>query len=213
VSIVSRETPLDSPGFAALTGTPEAELARLSAYLDLLRHWQRRINLVGPVTLADPWRRHFLDSAQLLPLLPAAGARVIDLGSGAGFPGLVLAILSSLPVDLVDSDARKCAFLAEAARSTGAPATVRCARIESLPAGCWDVVTARALAPLPQLLAYAAHCLAPGGSCLLLKGRRAAAELTAAEKSWKMRAAASASRSDPQGVVLKIEDLSRRDDA
>lgn len=209
---VSRETPLDPAAFAALTGTEAAAIARLQAYLDLLVRWQSRINLVGSATLEDPWRRHVLDSAQLLPLVPSAPPRIADLGSGAGFPGLVLAIVGGIPVDLVESDARKCAFLGEAARLTAAPVRIRCARIESLAGKDHGLVVARALAPLPQLLGLAANCLSPQGTCLFLKGRRAAAELTEAEKSWKMKTTTTPSRSDPEGVIMKIEELSHRDD-
>lgn len=184
----------------------------MSAYLTLLRRWQRRINLVGAGTLADPWRRHVLDSAQLAPLLPPDRPRLIDLGSGAGFPGLVLAILTPARVRLVESDARKCAFLLEAARVTGAPVEIINARIESLPPAAYEVVAARALAPLPKLLEYADKHLVTNGSCLFLEGRTWRAELTRAAETWKMRATPIPSWSDPTAVVLKIVDLSRRDD-
>ena len=217
-SAVSRETasllhrPLGADDFRDLTGASATDVERLSAYLAVLRRWQRRINLVGASTLADPWRRHVLDSAQLAPLLPPDGPRLIDLGSGAGFPGLVLAILTPARVRLVECDARKCAFLVEAARVTGAPVEIANARLESLPPAAYDIVSARALAPLRKLLEYAGKLLAPNGSCLLLKGRTWRAELTRAAETWKMRATPIPSRSDPTGVVLKIDDLSRRDD-
>ncbi len=183
--------------------------ARLEAYLDLLVRWQRRINLVAASTLADPWRRHVLDSAQLAPLLPAAAAAIYDLGSGAGFPGLVLAIVGRRAVHLVEADARKCAFLAEAARVTAAPAVIVNRRIEDLAPACADVVTARALAPLPELLPLAAGILRRDGIALLLKGRSVAAELTAAAKLWTMRATSIASSSERSGVILRIEGLRR----
>lgn len=195
--------------FATLTGVDEASLARLSLYLELLEKWQRRINLVAASTLADPWRRHMLDSAQLLPLLPPAGAGstpsgIADLGSGAGFPGLVLALMGAGPATLVDSDLRKCAFLREVIRVTAAPAHVETARIETLPPLRAGVVTARACAPLPLLLGYVARHMAPGGVALLLKGRGAAAELTQAGKIWMMSASLMPSQSDPSGHVLKL---------
>ena len=210
--IVSRETPLDAAGFAVLTGADAHTLERLQLSLDLLIRWQKHINLVGSATLEDPWRRHVLDSGQLLPLLPSPPVRIADLGSGAGFPGLVLAIMGGVPIDLIESDARKCAFLREAARLTAAPVQIRCARIESLTGANYDVAVARALAPLPQLLGHAANCLSPQGVCLFLKGRRAAAELTDAGKLWKMRTIIIPSRSDPEGVILKIEELAPRHD-
>lgn len=203
--------PLGVRDFQHITGASATDIERLSAYLAVLRRWQQRINLVGDSTLADPWRRHVLDSAQLAPLLPPGRPRVIDLGSGAGFPGLVLAILTPARVLLVESDARKCAFLFEAARVTGVSVDIANARIESLPPAAYDVVSARALAPLRKLLDYAGKLLAPNGSCLFLEGRTWRDELTRGAEIWKMRATPISSRSDPTGVVLKIDDLSRRD--
>ena len=216
-SAVSRETaardgPLGADGFRHITGASAIDVERLSAYLAVLERWQRRINLVGAGTLADPWRRHFLDSAQLAPLLPSDGPRLIDLGSGAGFPGLVLAILTPARVRLVESDARKCAFLFEAARATSAPVEIVNARIESLAPASYQIVVARALAPLRKLLEYASKLLAPDGACLFLQGRTWRAELTRAAETWKMRATPIPSRSDPTGVVLRIDDLSHGDD-
>ena len=207
----AEEQPLGVHEFQHNTGASATDIERLSAYLTVLRHWQRRINLVGGSTLVDPWRRHLLDSAQLAPLLPSGRPRLIDLGSGAGFPGLVLAILTPARVRLVESDARKCAFLFEAARVTGAAVDIANARIESLPPAAHDIVSARALAPLRKLLDYASKLLAPNGWCLFLEGRSWRDELTRAAETWKMQATPISSRSDPTGVVLKIDDLSRRD--
>ncbi len=178
---------------------------RLARHLDLLRRWQKRINLVGAATLADPWRRHMLDSAQLAPLIPA-GARLADLGSGAGFPGLVLAILRGGPVHLIESDARKAAFLHEAVRATGAPAEVHNARAENLELRA-NVVTARACAPLDRLLGLALPLLAPGGICLFLKGARVEEELAVARRRWRMTVRRRRSRSGPEGVVLELGGL------
>jgi 16S rRNA (guanine527-N7)-methyltransferase len=200
-------TPLTPEAFRTLTGIDAATLERLWVYLGLLEKWQPRINLVSRGSLSDPWRRHMLDSAQLVPLLPAGAESIADLGSGAGFPGLVIAILTGRPVALIDSDARKCAFLREAARLTNAPIRVHNARIEGLDAFNADVVTARACAPLPQLLAYAAPLLKAGGRCLFLKGQGVAAELTASQKMWKMRLTRLQSRSDPSGTILMVDDL------
>ena len=141
---------LTPEAFAAKAAVSRETCERLALHLDLLRRWQQRINLVGRSTLTDPWRRHMLDSAQLAPLLPER-ARVADLGSGAGFPGLVLAIVRGGPVHLIESDGRKAAFLCEAARVTDAPAEVHASRAEGL-ALAVDVVVARACAPLDRLL-------------------------------------------------------------
>lgn len=204
---VSRETPLSAEDFAALAGADEAALARLRLYLALLEKWQRRINLVAASTLADPWRRHMLDSAQLLPLLPGTGSsgiRIADLGSGAGFPGLVLALLGGGDVTLIESGSRKSAFLREVIRATGAPARVETARIEALAPLAADAVTARACAPLPELLGYVDRHLSSSGLALLLKGRDVAAELTQAGKMWKMSTDLMPSMSHPSGHVIKL---------
>ncbi len=202
--------PLTAAEAGHLLGLDADTLDRLARHLDLLRQWQPRINLVGSGTLTDPWRRHVVDSAQLLPLLPAGAPRLIDLGSGAGFPGLVLAIAGTARVTLVDADARKCVFLAEAARVTGTRVRIVNARIDSLALGPFDIVTARALAPLPRLITLARPLLAPGGSLLLLKGRDFARELTAADDKWKMRVTRWPSRTDPAGVIVRIDDIRER---
>jgi 16S rRNA (guanine527-N7)-methyltransferase len=201
--------PLGAAGFAEGLAVSCETLARLAAYVDLLERWSERINLVGRATLADPWRRHILDSAQLLPLVPRGTRRLLDLGSGAGFPGLVLAILGVPGVELVEADARKCAFLREAARVAAAPVTIHPRRIEAMPARAADVVTARALAPLDRLLALAEPFLGPRTVCLFLKGARAGEELAAARKAWTTTATLHASLSDPRGSVVRLCGIAR----
>jgi len=182
-------------------------MARLETYLRLLERWQKSINLVGGRSLADSWRRHFLDSAQLLPLLPKGTQSLVDLGSGAGFPGLVLGILGVPQVYLVESDSRKCAFLREAARETGVSVEIHTARIENLTPWPVDVVVSRALAPLSRLLLLAHPFLDLGAEGLFLKGKAAFEELTEAEKSWKMAVETISSESDPDGVILRLGDV------
>ena len=121
---------------------------RLEVYADLLRKWQPKINLIAPSTLPDLWARHFEDSAQLLQLVPECTKRIADMGSGGGFPGLVLAILTGIETHLIESDSRKGAFLREAARLTDAPVTLHTKRLEAMPSLGADLITARALAPL-----------------------------------------------------------------
>jgi 16S rRNA (guanine527-N7)-methyltransferase len=177
-----------------------------------LEKWQKAINLVAAASLTDLWRRHFLDSAQLLDLAPApnhAGPRRwLDLGSGAGFPGMVVAIMGAGEVHLVESDARKCVFLQEVARETAAPVTIHRSRIEDLETFPVDVVSARALAPLDRLLALSARFFAQDTVGLFLKGQHVDKELTEAGKSWMMSADRIVSRSDPSGTVVRIQGLS-----
>lgn len=201
-----------TPGeFSSLLSVSRETVERLQVYADLLVKWQRRINLVGPGTLADLWRRHFLDSAQLAPLLsegPAEGP-LLDLGAGAGFPGLVLAIITGRTTCLAESDGRKCAFLAEAIRLTGAPATVLHRRIEAVPPFPAATVTARALAPLEHLLALAEPFLGPDSQCLFLKGRSGEEELTQAAKGWTMTVERRASLADPSGLIFQLRGVHR----
>lgn len=208
-------TPLDAAEFADLTGVSRETRATLEAYADLLARWQRRINLIGPRTLPDLWRRHFLDSAQLAPRIPAAATRLVDLGSGAGFPGLVLCILRpDLQGHLIESDHRKAAFLREAARRTGVSdrVSVHAARADSVQGIAADVVTARALAPLVDLMPMAARFLAPDGICLFLKGKRCKEELTAVNYMWHINYQTNPSRTDPEGQILTITDFSPKAD-
>ena len=184
-------------------------MARLGVYAALLVKWQAKINLVGPDTIPDLWSRHMLDSAQLVPFLPA-GATVADLGSGAGFPGLVLAILrDDITVHLVESDQRKCAFLREVNRETGAGATIHNARIEALAPLDVDVVTSRALASLDKLMEFADIHRLSTGKCLFPKGKRWAEELTAAQITWKMTTLQHPSRTEPAGRVLELLEIER----
>lgn len=199
--------PLGAEGFAAATGVSRETMERLEAYAALLLAWSARINLVGRATLDDLWRRHFLDSAQLHPLLPSQTRSLVDLGSGAGFPGLVLAILGAQGVELIEADSRKAAFLREAARITGADATVRGCRIEAVPRHEVNVVTARACAPLERLLALGERFIGPGTACIFPKGARAEEELTAAGKAWTMITRRYPSRADPDGSVLVLQQV------
>jgi 16S rRNA (guanine527-N7)-methyltransferase len=175
--------------FARAFSVSRETLANFGLYAELLKRWQNAVNLVAPSTLGEVWHRHFADSAQLLAHAPRDARRWLDLGSGGGFPGLVLAILlaerGGTHVTLVESDARKAAFLREVARQTGAPVDILSIRIEALPTHASlkpvDVVTARALAPLPRLLELAAPVFGANTVGLFLKGREAAAEVAAAQ--------------------------------
>lgn len=202
---------VDGESFAAAAHVSRETMERLEIYEALLRKWQASINLVAPSTLPDLWNRHFWDSAQLVDLAPDA-MRWLDLGSGAGFPGLVVAILLAdrpgFSMRLLESDQRKSIFLREVIRATGAPASVHTVRIEefSWPEGepLPDVISARALASLPKLLGWASSFWGKATIGLFLKGQGASAELTESAKDWIFESEAIASQSDPSGTVLKL---------
>jgi 16S rRNA (guanine527-N7)-methyltransferase len=206
--------------FQAATGCSAAALQRLETYVALLAKWQAAINLVAPNTLPDLWQRHVLDSAQLLPLAPADTRRWLDLGSGGGFPGLVIAALgaeSGLIVHLVESDQRKATFLREAARAMNlSNVSVHVKRIEAVePAalhaamgGLPDVISARALAPLGDLLGLAHRLAGPDTVYLFPKGRQAEDELTGARRYWTIRDLdLLPSKTDPAARILRIRGL------
>ena len=189
---------------------------RLDSFVELLLRWQKAVQLVGPSTIAKVWTRHLADSLQLIALAPDAKTW-IDLGSGGGFPGLIVAIaLIGRPgaiVHLVESDSRKAAFLREAIRVTGAPAKVYAERIESVTerfAAEVEIVTARALAPLARLLEMAAPFLNAGARGIFLKGQDIEGELTEAAKSWNISAQTFPSRTDPRGRILVVDALMRQ---
>ena len=201
--------PLGRQGFADIIPVSRETLSRLEAYAALLTQWSTRINLVGRDTIPDLWRRHMLDSGQIWPFVPNWAKSLIDLGSGAGFPGLVLAILGVPGVELVEADSRKAAFLREAARITQAEVTIRPCRIQAVPPHPVDVVTARACAPLDRLLDLAAPFIGPRSICLFLKGERVGEELTLARKHWTMTVSLEPSRSDRRGVILRLQQIAR----
>jgi 16S rRNA (guanine527-N7)-methyltransferase len=178
-------------------------LDRLRVYEELLLRWQERINLVSRDSLNDVWRRHFLDSLQLAKWVET-GHRALDMGSGAGFPGMVLSIACEAPIVLAESDARKCAFLREVRRVTKAPSEIAEGRVEAIEEGGFSLILARALAPVVLLLEYAAPMLAPDGVCVFLKGARVDEELKEARASWHLDVTEYPSAADPRGVVLEI---------
>ena len=180
---------------------------QLQALVDTLVRWQKAINLVGRTTIEDVWTRHVLDSAQLVPLIPAEAKSLADLGSGGGFPGLVLAALRpDLDMTLIEVDSRKAAFLGEAGRRMGLkrPPRVVIGRIEGAPAAKADIVTARAVAPLGQLLVWADRHRADTAICLFHKGKGWQAELTEATKDWDITCQPLTSKTDRDAVILRI---------
>jgi len=180
---------------------------QLEALVNTLIRWQKAINLIGRTTIEDVWTRHVLDSAQLVPLIPAEAKSLADLGSGGGFPGLVLAAMRpDLDMTLIEVDARKAAFLGEAGRRMELKKTPRVVigRIEEAPGAKADVVTARALAPLGQLLAWADRHRADTAICLFHKGKGWQSELTEAMKDWDITSQPLSSITDRDAVILRI---------
>jgi 16S rRNA (guanine527-N7)-methyltransferase len=198
----------------ALTPVSRETLVRLDHFVTLLLATQSHTNLIGPRTVPELWSRHIADSLQLLGLAPRAQVW-LDLGSGGGFPGVVIACaLAERPgaaVHLVESNGKKAAFLRQVCAEVALPATVHHGRIEDLSLAIKaDIVTARALAPLPALLGYVAPFLAPGGQALLLKGQDVEVELTEAAKYWNIKAELAPSRTHPASRIVIVRGLQRR---
>ncbi|WP_428485182.1 16S rRNA (guanine(527)-N(7))-methyltransferase RsmG [Rhodopila sp.] len=181
---------------------------RLDRFTALLLHWNATLNLIAARDAAVVWDRHITDSLQLVPLLPAGVTRGVDLGTGGGFPGLVLALATGIPFDLIEADRRKASFLRTAVLETGAPAFVHACRIEAADVAPASLVTARALAPLPRLLPLAARLLSVDGVCLFLKGAKADAELAEVRQRWRMTVTRFPSQTSADGVILRITELS-----
>lgn len=203
-----------------MTGTQESQTSvsretspRLAAFCDLLDAWNRRINLVSAADMEHLQARHIADSAQLYDIAPTSTRSWVDLGSGAGFPGLVCAIIDadrggSCLFTLIESDVRKAAFLREASRITSVNAEVIQSRVEAVSGKPTDVISARALAPLPKLIGYAAPFASAGTIMLFPKGRQAESELTQARRRWHITVESIPSRSDPSGTILKLTEVS-----
>jgi 16S rRNA (guanine527-N7)-methyltransferase len=197
-----------------LTSVSRETLERVRSYLATLDQWRERINLIGPGEGRHLWRRHVLDSLQLIEQISSEDLSVADLGSGAGFPGLVIACaLAERPgasVTLVEKSPRKSEFLEAAIAAQGLPARVLNVRIEDPPRQKFDLVTARALAPLPKLLGFAHGWLKPSGKALLMKGRDVEAEVAEARRSWTFEMSDRASLSSPEGRVLRLSSIAPR---
>jgi 16S rRNA (guanine527-N7)-methyltransferase len=195
--------------FAALAGVSRETLAHLESYVALLREWNAQHNLVSTSSLADVWRRHVWDCAQLARYVPAQARSLVDLGAGAGLPGLILAELlrHKVQVTLLEATGKKARFLEAASSAMALDVSVLNLRIEDAPPMKFDVITARAMAPLPKLLSYAQKFVGKTSVCLFPKGQNVEAELTKAHKSWKVRVLKHPSLSDPSGTVLEIREL------
>jgi 16S rRNA (guanine527-N7)-methyltransferase len=205
----------DKAAALGLTPVSRETEARLDRYIDLLLEWQTKTNLVAPSTLPNLWTRHVSDSLQLLALAPSA-KRWVDLGSGGGFPGIVLACaLADMPdtmVHLIERNAKKAAFLREALRITNSPGAVHLADIgDSVDriSGTIDCVTARALAPLHQLIGFAEPLVRRGAKALFLKGQDVEAELTEATKYWNIMPHLHPSRTSGHGWIVELDRIER----
>lgn len=179
-------------------------------YKDLLLKWQAKINLVGDDTIADLWGRHFLDSIQLMPLLPKTKKPIVDFGTGAGFPGMVLAIMGIPNIHLIESDQKKISFLKEAARITQADVKIHSGRVENTKIHEAGVVTARALAPLSQLLEYTFPHVSHETICLFPKGKNWDMEIKDAQTKWQFDYQTTPSITDPNAIILSISHLERK---
>ncbi len=183
-------------------------------YLEKLSLWQKSINLVSRETLADSEERHLRDSEQvgcwLQEILPDKDKEVVDLGSGAGFPGMVLAIMGVGRLTLIEANGKKCTFLRDVRRTTGISAEIIQSRIESVQGRKFDVVVSRALAGLGQLLSYAHPLLKKEGICLFLKGKECDAELAKAQEYWNFKVSRRVSCTNEDGVLLLISDLEKK---
>jgi 16S rRNA (guanine527-N7)-methyltransferase len=206
----------DKAAALALTPVSRETESRLDRYVELLSQWQAKTNLVAPSTLPNLWTRHIADSLQLLALAPSAKVWV-DLGSGGGFPGVVLACAlgetADARVHLVERNSKKAAFLREALRVTGAPGVVHAAGIEDIVdsiSGRIDCVTARALAPLHQLIGFAEPLVQQGAKALFLKGQDVEAELTEATKYWNIKPILHSSLTGGQGWIVELDRIDRR---
>ncbi|MGB1625127.1 MAG: 16S rRNA (guanine(527)-N(7))-methyltransferase RsmG [Candidatus Puniceispirillaceae bacterium] len=184
---------------------PRETQEKLDCYVQLLIKWQARINLISSKTLPEIWHRHILDSAQLVSYLPKTPSVILDMGSGAGLPGVILAILTHHQLHLVESDSRKIAFMRTALRETGTSAILHEQRMEAVPALRPDIITARALAPLSQLITLASGQHHEKIEYLFLKGREAKQELTALPACPKMEAECLPSMTDSQASVIRLK--------
>ena len=203
--------PFGAEAFANAVGASAAQTADMQGFLALLTEWNGRMNLVGPSALGEFWRRHALDSAQLRQIAPEARTWA-DLGAGAGFPGLVLAILAKgepgARVHLIESMAKRCRFLQAVTEALDLPAEVHHGRAEDLSLKV-DVVTARACAPMVRLLGYAWPYLRAGATGLFLKGQDVGSELQEAAISWKFQSDLIPSISSPEGQIVRLKKVSR----
>lgn len=189
-------------------------ISRLEILISLLIKWNPKINLVAKSTIDTAWHRHIVDSAQIWQLIDPNAQHWLDIGAGAGFPGLIIAAIAAekapkMQITLVESDQRKCVFMQTAAREMRISPTILSERIESLPPQNAEILSARALAPLEKLLEFADTHRKPDGTCLFLKGQTVDSELTSSAVSWHISADKIPSMTDSNAVILRIGEIKR----
>lgn len=180
---------------------------KLELYIQLLNKWNAKINLVSPATLPKAWERHILDSAQIFPFIENHPGPLLDMGSGAGFPGMVLAMMGKNDVHLVESDVRKTVFLQEVSRESKTPVHIHNTRIENIAPQPFEIITSRALADLKTLLNYARPFLSQNTICAFLKGENAKKEIEDTKKDWQMDIESVTSMTSEDGQILLIKNL------
>jgi len=200
---------MDEQEFLKLTDVSRETMDKFETYVALLKKWQKAINLVSKTTLPDVWERHVLDSFQILKYAPSTGGVWIDMGSGAGFPALIVAMASDFDVHVIESDQRKCQFMREVSRETSTPITIHTKRIDAVEPFPATVISARALASLEKLLEFADPFSTQETLLLYLKGQDVDAELTNAAKCWRMDSIKHQSLSSSEGSVLELRNVSR----
>ncbi|MBR71937.1 MAG: 16S rRNA (guanine(527)-N(7))-methyltransferase RsmG [Rhodospirillaceae bacterium] len=207
----------DAENFAKTANVSRETLEKFMVYQELLSKWQKKINLIGPSTIYNLWERHFLDSAQLMQYIPQKlhSGQIYDVGTGAGFPGLVLSIMGVKNVNLIDSDTRKCTFLREVVRQTEVNANVINAHLPKdaqqniYPEA--SVIFARALAPLPKLLDIVFPVISPTTCCILLKGEKFNEEILNARVSWKFELQTLDSQTSESGKIIILNEVCRNE--
>lgn len=183
---------------------------KLVHYVSLLEKWNKSVNLIAPSTVSDIWNRHIEDSLQILPLLPSEPSQILDIGSGAGLPGVVISLASDHKVTMVDSDKKKALFLKEIRRHLGASYDIICERVENIPNQKYGIVTSRACANLSELLALSHPFLEEKSYCLFHKGRNYSKEVEDAEKEWLFNLEVTPSITDNEAALLKLSNIQRR---
>lgn len=183
---------------------------KLVHYVSLLEKWNKSINLIAPSTVSDIWHRHIEDSLQMLPLLPSKPTEILDIGSGAGLPGIIISLSTDHKVTLVDSDKKKGLFLKEIRRHLNASYDIICDRAENIPHQKYGIVTSRACANLSGLLALSHPFLEEKSFCLFHKGKNYSKEVEEAEKKWLFDLEITPSTTDIDAALLKLSNIQRR---